>query len=206
MQWQGQQRKTITDWKEEEDRMTSLMSLLVVLPHPISLSLIELVFFRSFPTAVRKDLILKSSPFICIHWKTRGGEWQHSIKSSFCFCYEAPTYNWRRSSAVLYENCPINGNDCSADLKYWHFPHFTTQAGEPWVVFLKTFPETETSAAGHTSYTHLAHLPCSTPNGKVFSYNNTDTEYEEKHVFFFRSRKSGTVNFAVRIRENLEET
>ena len=73
------------------------------------------------------------------------------------------------------------------------------------MVFLKTFPETETSAAGHTSYTHLAHLPCSTPNGKVFSYNNTDTEYEEKHAFFFfRSRKSGTVNFAVR--ENLEET
>ena len=72
------------------------------------------------------------------------------------------------------------------------------------MVFLKTFPETETSAAGHTSYTHLAHLPCSTPNGKVFSYNNTDTEYEEKHASF--SSDLGTVNFAVRIRENLEET
>ena len=86
-------------------------------PHRVGL-------FQELSHCCKERLNFEVKPLYLHPLENKGGEWQHSIKSSFCFCYEAPTYNWRRSSAVLYENCPINGNDCSADLKYWHFTTF----------------------------------------------------------------------------------
>ena len=74
--------------------------------------------------------------------------------------YPLGTYNWLRRSAVqelshIWKQhfSTSYTSQVSCLILYWFC---TTQAGEPWVAFLKTFPETETSAALVTRHTPIS--------------------------------------------------
>ena len=126
---------------------------------------------------------------LCRQWRiTLLSENKHSF-----MWYPLGTYNWLRISDVqelshiwkqLFSTSYTSQVSCL--ILYWLC---TTQAAEPWVAFLKTFPETETSAALVTRHTPIS------PTYRVelkmgsmcFRTTSLTLDMYTNHFFFFTS-------------------